>query len=90
MGNTRGLWLGLAGITETKDYSGAGWGQRTLALWNWPMYHRAAYHFTTYNYPHNANQHQEVDYDFNHEYDGSWNFIYFGYSSIERRAYAFV
>jgi hypothetical protein len=88
--SVRGEWLSLAGVTETGDYSGGGWGDRTLAIWNWPWHHRSAYHFTTYNYPHNGNQHQEIDYSYDKEFDGVWNFVYFGYSSIDRRVYAFM
>lgn len=49
-----------------------------------------AYHFTTYNYPHNVNHHQEIHYSFNEEFDSTWNFIYFGYSLAQKKAYAFV
>lgn len=86
----RGNWLGIAGITETGDYSPTGWGDRALALFNWPWNTKTAYHFTTYNNPSNGNQYQDIDYDYTKEFDGSWNFIYFGYSNTEKRVFAFV
>lgn len=84
LGNLRAEWLAIAGITETGDYSGVGLGDRSLALWNWPWNSRAAYHFTTYDLnTNNGNRNQEIDYDWSFEFDGSWNFIYFGYSLTE-------
>jgi hypothetical protein len=56
--------LGLAGISETGDYSGAAWGQRSLAIWNWYWHGRRAYHFTTYNWPHDSNRNEQLDYDY--------------------------
>nr|AWX67867.1 carboxy-terminal crystallin fold protein [Philasterides dicentrarchi] len=93
VGIPRSNWRGIMGITEKDEYCNANQpGKRTLALYDslWGRAGAPSYHFTTYGTnKNNNNMWQDMSYD-ERDLDGSWNWVYFGYSLEMQRAFAFV
>ena len=85
-------WVGIAGISVLSSNYGRTdlVGDRTLAVFSWPLKENVGYAFATYNNENqltNDVQSQFVDLD---EYEIGWNWFYFGYSSQRRKAYAYI
>lgn len=82
----------MAGITRKGRNS---WwtgelGDRTLAVWVWPIHYYLGYHFCTYNTDgRNTNDCQNVETNFE-EFELGWTWFYFGYSIRRQKAYAVI
>jgi hypothetical protein len=82
----RNNWRGIIGITEYNEYCTASPGGRTLALYDqpWTRATGPGYHFSTYaTNKNNNNMFKDMTYEDQKDLDGSWNWVYFGYSMVE-------
>lgn len=81
-GNIRGNWLGIAGVTEKDNTCGGSFGERTLGFWTVPFsWGNPAFHFTSYNQRiNNGNEWKNMVCDDTEDFEGNWNFVYFGHS----------
>lgn len=88
----RGQWRFLGGISENGDCAPAGRpGDRSLCIFDRYWNAGPGTHWTTYDSrTRNWNWYKDLSQDWTKDYDNQWNFVYFGYSLNERKAFGYI
>lgn len=92
LGHLRGVWRFLGGFSENGDCNPTGRkGDRTLCIFDRYWNAGPGTHWTTYDTrSNNNNWYQDLAQDSSKDYDNQWNFVYFGYSAVTRKAFGYI
>lgn len=92
LGHLRGTWRFLGGFSENGDCAPGGrQGDRTLCIYDRYWNAGPGTHWTTYDLrSRNWNWYYDLGQDWTKDYDNQWNFVYFGYSLNEKRAFGYI